>query len=247
MKKTTAINIIVFGFVALLCISCGDDVAEPSVQQPASEQSNVRVPTIEESSVSYDASMQIVTFKASCPIGTRVMLLLRQLTNGSDEKLLSYSYYDTGSKEYRVKLANLVGGSTYAYCIVGYDSNGADAVRTAERTFTHPKNAAPAAPSMVGVKAFPPTSRDVADGYIQGVVITKAMEYSTDDGRTWTPVSKAGIIENLQSGNVLLRLAATSTTEASESATITVPPYKNNTDIDGTDGTSEGLQVRRRW
>lgn len=230
----------------MLGISCGDDLPEPE-NNVTTNTNDVRVPTIDESSISYDASIQIVTFKASCPISTKVMVLLRQLTNGTDERLVNYSYYEKSSNQYRVKLSMLVGGSTYSYCVVGFDSEGRDAVRSAERTFVHPKDAGPSAPSMVGVKAYPPSSRDVADGYIEGVVITKAMEYSTNDGKTWTPVTEAGIIQNLRSGNVLLRLAETPTQEASSSVTIVVPPYKNNTDVDGTDGTSEGLQVRRRW
>ena len=228
----------------MLCFSCGDDVPEPDNSGTTPTPVNIVKPTIDESSITYSASSKVVTFKASCPDGTRVRVLFRQLTNGSEEKLLDVSY-NTSSRLYYVNLPTLVGGSTYSFCVIGYDKDGKEAVRTVERTFSLPKDAAPDAPSTANIKAYSPSAPDATDGYIRGDVISKAMEYSTDNGKTWARIIMAGIISNLAPGNVLLRIAETATTEAGKTATITVPPYRSNTDIDGTDGTSEGLHIRR--
>lgn len=225
--------------------SCGDDeLPAPQNTNNNSTGNDIKKPSIVESSIHFNPSIRVITFEASCPLGTRVQLLLRQLTNGTSEELLSINY-NTTSRRYYVNLTGLVGGSTYSFCIIGYDSEGNEAVRTAEQTFSLPKNDPPSAPSTANIKAYPPSSPNATDGYIKGAVITKAMEYSIDDGQTWMSVTVAGIISGLSPGNVLLRLAETPTTEAGKYATITVPPYKSNTDLDGTDGTSEGLHVRR--
>ena len=246
MKKTFAY--ILLCTITLFCFSCGDDLPEPESQSnenptpPAT--SNVKVPTIDESSITCNTSLKVINFKASCPNGTRVRVLFRQLTNGTNQMMQDVSY-NTTSQQYYTKFPALVGGSEYSFCIIGYDNEGKEAVRSTERTFTLPKDAAPDAPSITNIKAYPPSAPNASDGYIRGDVISKAMEYSTDDGKTWTPVTVAGTISNLLPGNVLLRLKETATTEASKPAIITVPPYKSNTDIDGTDGTSEGLFIRR--
>ncbi|MBR5053362.1 MAG: hypothetical protein IKW91_09065 [Bacteroidaceae bacterium] len=243
MKKTLA-NLFILCAIALFCFGCGDDVPEPDNSGTTPNPDNIIKPTIDESSITYSATSKVVTFKASCPDGTKVRVLFRQLTNGTEEKLLDVSY-NTSSRLYYTNLPVLVGGSTYAFCIIGYDKEGKEAVRTAERTFSLPKDAAPDAPSTANIKAYSPSAPNATDGYIRGDVISRAMEYSTDNGQTWKPVTVPGIISNLAPGNVLLRLAETPTTEAGKIATIAVPPYKSNTDIDGTDGTSEGLHIRR--
>lgn len=242
MKQKVA-NIILYCLVAILCLSCGDDqpLAPVNITPPTE---NVKAPVVDESSVSFDPSSQVLVFKALCPFGSIVRVRLRQLTNGTEEYLLDVSY-NTNSQRYFVKFPKLVGGSTYAFCIVGYDVEGKEASRSAEQTFSLPKNAAPEAPATAGIKAYPPSAPEATDGYISGSVITKAMEYSITDGRTWMPVTLTGIVQNLPPGNVLLRLAETPTTEAGKVATIIVPPYRSNTDLDGTDGTSEGMNVRR--
>jgi len=244
MKKTLAITLILCA-VAALGTSCGDDeLPAPQNTNTGSTDNDVKKPSIVASSIHFDLSNRVLTFEASCPQGTWVQVLLRQLTNGTNQELLNVNYNST-SRLYYVNLPVLVGGSSYSYCIIGYDSEGGEAVRTAEQTFFIPKNSPPSAPSTANIKAYPPSSPNATDGYIKGTAITKAMEYSTDDGRTWVSVTVAGIISGLSPGDVLLRLAETSTTEAGEYSTITVPPYKSNTDLDGTDGTSEGLHVRR--
>jgi hypothetical protein len=246
MKKTLAF-ILILCSAAMLCLSCGDDPVVPPTPTGGDEnpsQTTVNTPTIDESTIKYKESTMVVTFQASCPTGTHLKLLLSKKTNGTEETWLDVKY-NTSSRQYFVQLQGLVGGTTYSFCIVGYDSEGKEAKRTAEITFTLPKDPAPDAPSTEHLKAYPPTSRNASDGYIQGAGISKAMEYSTDEGETWKPVEEGGKISNLRPGIVLLRLAETPTTEAGKTASITVPPYKSNTDLDGSEGTSEGLHVRR--
>ena len=243
MKKTVA-YIFAFCAVALFSTSCGDDLPGPKNNTPAPVTNNVKAPTITESSISYNPKSQIITFKASCPEGTTVKVLFRQLTNGSMEKLLDVGY-NSNSQQYYIQVPALTGGSDYVFCIVGYNTEGKEATRSAERAFSLPKDPAPEAPSTTGIKAFSPSSEGATDGYIVGTIITKAMEYSIDEGKTWTPVTEVGKISNLPPCTLLLRLMATATTEASLPATIIVPAYHSNTDLDGKDGTSEGLRVRR--
>ena len=53
--------------------------------------------------------------------------------------------------------------------------------------------------------------------------ITTSMEYSTDNGTTWTDVTSDGSIPSLAAGTVLIRVKETSDTLASEAVSITVP------------------------
>lgn len=219
--------------VALFCTGCGDDTPD------------VLVPTLDESSVACNTSSKVVYFKAVIPDGTKVQVLVRQQTNGNDERTLNVTF-QPNNRTYYANLGDLMGGSTYAYYIIGFDSNGAEAFRSKEYTFTLPKNPGPAMPSVQGITAYAPTSLVASDGYIVGDVITTAMEYSIDNGQTWMPVTKAGSIRGLPSGKVLFRIAATATTEASPSAYVTVPVYESNTDLDGDGGTSDGMKVKPR-
>ena len=228
---------------AVVCLGCGDDLPGPE-GETSSESSAAKVPVIDEASINYSASLRVITFKASCPERTYTKVLFRQLTNGTTERMADVTY-NTTSSTYFSRVPTLTGGSDYAFCIIGYDKDGQEVVRTAERTFSLPKDAAPEAPSTASIKAYAPSSANATDGYIKGDGISTAMEYSTDSGKTWTPVAYPGIISNLPPGPVLLRLAETPTTEAGRTATITVPPYKSNIDIDGSDGHSEGLHIRR--
>ena len=243
MKKTVA-YIFIFCAAILFNTSCGDDLPGPENDNTVPVTNNVKAPTITESSISYNAKYQIVSFKASCPEGTKVMVLFRQLTNGSMEKLLDVDY-NSNSQHYFTQIPVLTGGSDYVFCIIGYDAEGKEVTRSKEYPFSLPKDPAPEAPLTTGITVYPPTSAEATDGRIIGTVITKAMEYSIDEGKTWTPVTEAGKITNLPPCTLLLRLTATATTEASLPATIVVPPYHSNTDLDGKDGTSEGLRVRR--
>lgn len=243
MKKTIAFILILCSAV-MLCISCGDDPVVPPNPTPEPEPTPVNVPTIDESTVKYKESTMVVTFQATCPSGTHLKLLLCKKTNGTEETWMEVKY-NTSSRQYFVQLQGLVGGTTYSFCIVGYDSEGKEAKRTAEQTFTLPKDPAPEAPPTSNMKAYAPTSRNASDGCIKGTDITRALEYSTDEGETWKPVEVIGIISNLKPGNVLLRVAETATTNAGKTASIIVPPYKSNTDPDGSGGSSEGLNTRR--
>jgi hypothetical protein len=226
-------KILIMCAVALVTTACGNDTPD------------VLVPTLDESSVSCNTSSKVVYFKAVIPDGTKVQVLVCQQTNGNDERTLSVTY-QPNNRTYYANLGELVGGSTYAYYIIGYDSNGAEAFRSKEYTFTLPKNPGPAMPSSQGVNAYAPTSLVASDGYIVGDVITTAMEYSIDNGQTWQPVTKAGSIRGLPSGKVLFRIAATATTEASPAASVYVPVYESNTDLDGDGGTSDGMKKPRR-
>ena len=217
--------------VALFCTGCGDDTPD------------VLVPTLDESSVACNTSSKVVYFKAVIPEGTKVVVLVRQQTNGNDERTLNVTF-QPNNRTYYANLDNMMGGSVYVYYIIGYDSNGAEAFRSKEYTFTLPKNPGPAMPATQGITAYAPTSLVAADGYIVGDVITTAMEYSTDNGQTWKPVAQAGAIRGLPSGKVLFRIAATVTTEASPSASVVVPVYESNTDLNGDGGTSDGMKVK---
>ena len=197
-------------------------------------------PTIDESSIVYDISTTSVIFNAECPKGTKIQLLLRQLSNGTEEKLINVTP-QSGNRYYYISFTGLIGGSTYAYYIIGYDSNGAEAFRTAERTFILQKNASPSAPSTKDLEIHSPSSLVAADGFIKGIILTKDIEYSANGGKTWIPVTIEGLITGLRPGNVMLRKAETPTTEAGKSATVIVPEYKSNTDINGNSGTSDGL------
>ena len=53
--------------------------------------------------------------------------------------------------------------------------------------------------------------------------ITTSMEYSADDGTTWTDVSSAGSIASLAAGTVQIRVKETVDNRASEAVSITVP------------------------
>ena len=230
----------------MFCTGCGgDDLPEPENQNPTGTTTdNAQNPTIDEGSIAYNEALRTITFTATRPSGTMLKVLLRQLTNGTEERLLDV-YYNSSSRQYFIRLTNLIGGSKYAFCIVGYDKEEKEVTRTTEWTFTLPKDFGPAAPLISGIEAFAPTSPNAADGYLKGNAITTALEYSTDEGKTWTHVTENGIISNLKPGKVLLRFAETPTTEAGQTASLEVPPFKSNTDLDGTDGTSQGLSVRR--
>ena len=140
---------------------------------------------------------------------------------------------------------DLISGSTYAYYVIAYNSNGEETFRSKEHTFTLPKNPGPPIPVVKDIIAHAPTSLVASDGYIEGDVISQEMEYSIDDGKEWKMVTEPGIIRQLPSGKVLLRIAETQTTEASKTASVIVPIYKSNTDLTGEKGTSDGTKVKK--
>ena len=202
--------------------------------------SDTVAPTVDESSIVCDFASRSISFNADCPGGAKLLVLLRQLTNGNDEQ--TFDVRLRAGQTYFVTLIGLVGGSTYAYYVIGYDSSGKESSRSSERTFTVPKYGAPAAPSLAGLTAYSPSSLVASDGYLKGACLTTELEYSTDDGQSWKPVVENGFIRNLSPGKVLLRKAETSTTEAGKTTSATVPTYQSNTDMKGDHGMSEGLQ-----
>lgn len=227
MKKILSF-LLIFGAVVMFGTSCGDDPLQP---------------TIDESTITCsEPSIQGVTilFKAKCPEGTSVKVRFHQRTNGSEEKLVNVQYRSNVEKCYANSLA-LVGGSTYAFYVIGYDSEGKECYVSEERTFQVPKYKGPEAPAITFAKAYPPSSLVASDGYIECTSFTKSLEYSADDGKTWTAITEEGFIRGLHSGKVLIRWAETPTTEAGKTASVIVPSYKSNTDLDGSDGTSEGV------
>ena len=77
-------------------------------------------------------------------------------------------------------------------------------------------------PGESGIAATMPTGADKADAKITGV--DASMEYSTDNGINWTPVT-GNEITGLSSGKVLIRYAGTDTVKPGEAIEITVPQY----------------------
>lgn len=227
MKKFFSL-LLVFGVAVMLCTGCDPDPVRP---------------TIEESSISHtDPTPQgvTVTFKAECPESTKVAVRFHQRSNGNQEITINAQYRPYAEK-YFAPSGALVGGSTYAYYVVGYDNEGKECCLSQEHTFNVPKNGAPQAPQVSSVKVYAPTSLVASDGYIEGDILTKELEYSLDEGETWTAISEEGFIRGLRPGKVQLRVAETPTTEAGKVSTIDVPPYKSNTDLDGDGGKSEGV------
>ena len=227
MKKILYLAIL-FCSVALIGTGCSKN--EPVALRP----------TFDESSVVCDISSKTISFNADCPNGTKLQVLLRQKTNGTDELLQEARLKSSG--QYYVSIIGLVGGSIYAYYIIGYDSNGAETFRSGEHTFTVPKYASPQAPSLAGIIVHSPSSLVATDGYLEGSAITKDIEYCPNGSETWYPVVVTGLITDLPPGKVILRKAETPTTEASKTASLIIPMYKSNTDMDGSNGTSEGLR-----
>ncbi len=79
--------------------------------------------------------------------------------------------------------------------------------------------AAQAAPETIDFTTASASSKTASDGSISGV--TEAMEYSTDNGETYTEVS-GNKITGLKAGNVLIRYAEDKNHSASEAVTLTV-------------------------
>lgn len=235
----------------VLCNSCGggDDQPAPNSQAQNPSGTNqpterkTQVPTIDEATITYDAASNTIYFHGTRPAGTKIQVQLFRQTDETEEQVMDVSY-SAGGQFYFVNVASLTPGAAYSYYVIGYDSKGDEAFKTAEQSFTMPKAAAPAPPSTVAIQAYAPTTLHGTDGYLEGVVITTEMEYSLDGGETWTAVAEAGFIRNLPPGKLLLRLAETATTEAGRAATVTVPEYRSNTDPSGEGGNSEGMRVK---
>ena len=72
-----------------------------------------------------------------------------------------------------------------------------------------------------------PGERDAGDDYLPGTIsgVDKKMEYSTDQGLTWTPVKKSSIT-GLDAGKVQIRYAETKNYRAGKPITVTVKEQK---------------------
>ena len=251
MKQTVPqILFLVAAFV--LCNSCGggDDQPAPNSQAQNPSGTNqpterkTQVPTIDEASITYDAASNTIYFHGTRPAGTKIQVQLFRQTDETEEQVMDVSY-SAGGQFYFVNVASLTPGAAYSYYVIGYDSKGKESFKSAENTFTMPKEASPQPPVTSGIQAYAPTTLHGTDGYLEGEVITTAMEYSTDGGETCTAVTEAGFIRNLAPGKVQLRWAETPTTEAGMAAEVKVPEYHSNTDPEGTGGSSEGMRAKR--
>ena len=89
--------------------------------------------------------------------------------------------------------------------------------KTAVKAFVVNKLEGPEAPT--GLNPIPPKHIDGEDGKIEGVDDT--MEYSTDGGETWKPVT-GNEITGLKAGDVKVRVKGTETTEPGASTTVTI-------------------------
>ncbi len=87
---------------------------------------------------------------------------------------------------------------------------------------TEPKSKAEGPDAPSGLVPTAPTTSGGSDGQISGV--TTAMEYSIDNGSTWTQVT-ADPITGLKAGKVLVRVAGTTTTNPGKNATVIVSEY----------------------
>ena len=98
-------------------------------------------------------------------------------------------------------------------------TDASDKSATKDMTLVIEKAKGPAAPT--GLVATPPTAQGMTDGTISGVDPT--MEWSADDGETWTDCPATGPITGLAPGEYLIRYKATEAAGPGDAATVTVP------------------------
>ena len=84
-----------------------------------------------------------------------------------------------------------------------------------------------------GITFTAPTGADANDARITGV--NSSMEYSTDNGTTWTRVTGTEIT-GLTAGRILIRYAETDTTKPSQATEIVIPSYTAPTPAEKKDG-----------
>lgn len=223
-------------------VGCGDDPIEPNKGQeekPEPEQKVEELPTVDESSVSYKNGF--IIFTGTRPTTSHYFKIwVSEQQEGAQEKEYNVKYF-TGKRLYQAKADDLKRGEKYWCRIGGFNYNGEKVMETSRLTIEVVKDDSPDAPAVDAITAVAPTTKTGADGYLKGKVITTDMEYSTDDGKTWTSVTTSGIITGLKSGVVLLRYKETDKQLAGKSASITVPQHTSNTDANGEGGKSEGL------
>ena len=143
--------------------------------------------------------------------------------------LVKTPYEYKGSSQYRIDFGAGTGGGVYIDYIGFFKSEDDFAIYDSEsRTFNDPE----IAKKPEGLAVVNATAADAADGKITGV--DETMEYSSDNGATWTPVTGTEIA-NLAVGTYLVRVAKNGGVLASESVslevgyTVTEVPYLHNT------------------
>lgn len=222
--------------------SCGSDDEEikPNDQQttpPPTKQEEA--PTVDESSLKFqDGYVTFAGTRASTSQYFRLFVSTQQ--DGTAEKEYEVEFY-VGKRLFQATVKDLERGRTYWCRVEGYNYKGEKLMETTRMSFYTSKDSGPNAPAINEITVFPPTTKRGHDGQLQGRVITTLMEYSTNNGDSWTKVKTNGSITGLSSGDVLLRYSETESKLAGKSATITIPEHASNTDPNGDGGKSEGF------
>lgn len=96
-----------------------------------------------------------------------------------------------------------------------------------------------------GLEAVNVSAEDAKDGVVTG--ITDAMEYSTDDGKTWTAVpDNADKIDGLPAGEVLVRYTETDDKNASPYATVAIGVASKTEGVVDFNPTAGGTHVEEK-
>ena len=145
-----------------------------------------------------------------------------ELTAPLEWKLLKKTKKDRLPAGLKLSRAGKISGTpreagTFAFTVQVTDSAGKSATKAL--LLTVEKGGGPAAPE--GLVATPPTAQGMSDGTISGVDAT--MEWSADDGETWTECPEQGTIGGLAPGDYLVRYKATEKAGPGDAATVTVP------------------------
>ena len=116
-------------------------------------------------------------------------------------------------------------GQYYAMVSVDWEDDGGETETTQLCLFYEIEKTDQAAPT--GLEGTAPSSKTKADGVITGLDEDKTYQYSADEGKTWNDVPAGSTqISALAAGDYDVRLAETDYYNASESAVVTVPAYK---------------------
>ncbi len=147
------------------------------------------------------------------------------LAASGDNSSTYSSTADPASWEFSAAELNQASGTNKAMGIIVEDySNKAAGNYQDTVTFTAKVEIAKAAAETPAVAqencTFSPTN---GTSTLSNANITTSMEYSTDNGTTWTDVTSAGSIASLAAGTVQIRVKETVDNLASEAVSITVP------------------------
>lgn len=226
---------------SMTVVGCGtdDEPIKPDTEPEKKPEKVEELPTVDEASVVYKNGYFV--FSGTRPTTSHYFKIwVSEQQEGSQEKEYKVEYF-IGKRQYQAKADDLKPGEKYWCRIGGFNYKGEKVMETSRLTIEVVKDDSPDAPAVDAITAVAPTTKTGADGYLKGKVITTDMEYSTDDGKTWTSVTTSGIINGLKSGVVLLRYKETDKQQAGKSASVIVPQHASNTDADGEGGKSEGL------